>query len=140
MDTSRRYRAQVMLTTYRPSQTYGAFCPSQAFTGYGFSEALIPAIQAGTAVTAAGISAIASGVQAKKAREHELEMQKGSSRLTAKEAALAAEQAKVEAAKAAAEEAKASASRAFAMWMGGGLIMLGLAGIGAYVYVNKAEE
>jgi malic enzyme len=130
-----------MLTTFRAGAGYGAvFAPSSKFQPYGFSEALIPLIGAGSALASTSVTTIASAVQAGKSRKHDLAMQEGSGKLALKESKLAAQQAKVEAAKAAAEEAKASSTRAVIGWTAGAVILLGLAGIFAWTYVKKNEE
>jgi hypothetical protein len=119
------YAAQLMLTTYHTGMDVG--------DAYGFLPGILPAIAGGTVgLVAPIVGAVHEGKQAKAGREHEIAMARQGRKDMEKQAELMLAQAELAAVEAETARAQSAGTVALASWIGGSVLLVGLAGIGLF--------
>lgn len=143
-----QYAAQKMFSPYDlPRGTYGRIpvYPSYGafevvqFQPYGGLDPISGIIEGVTGLTGVIVGAITQGKQAKLGREHELEMAQQERKTLKEQQKLAEKQAELAALEAQEAAASSKATIAVVSWMGGTVLILGLAGLGLHA-LNKSRH
>lgn len=130
------YSAQQMLSTYRVGLDVG--------DAYGFIPGVSDAVGGAVAGILSPVTAIAGmvheGKQLKHQREHDVTMAKQTRKTMDKQAELYAAQAELAAVEAEVAREQSAGMVAMASWLGGGLMLVGLAGVGVYAVTQKKAQ
>lgn len=131
-DINEAYSAQLMLSTYRKGQDVG--------DAYGFLPVVgaIGGVVAGIATPIAQM--VHEGKQGKLTREHDLTMAKQTRKTMDKQAELAMAQAELAAVEAEVARSQTAGTVALASWIGGSLMLVGLAGVGVFAVSQKKAK
>lgn len=118
------YAAQLMLTTYHTGMDVG--------DAYGFLPIVGAIGGVATGLVAPIVGAVHEGKQAKASREHDIAMSRQGRKDMDKQAELMLAQAELAAVEAETARAQSAGTAALASWIGGSILLVGLAGIGLF--------